>query len=275
MEIEENGRIPFLDLEIIHENNTLSSSWYTKPTDTGLIMNYHALAPKRYKRSVVQSFVHRIYRCCSSWKNFTDSLQRAKTILERNQYPPDFYEPIIGETVNKMRSCEEREDSQAPDAQVPTQTKLTHRMYIQYRGSVTDTFVKQLLRVNAPTQVVITIRKIRTFLSPLKASVPKDILNQVVYQIICPSCQACYVGQTHRHIRTRFSEHRNKKKEPVRKHFESCTKRKAVFSDLNILDKTSCSITFLQTLEALYIMEIKPILNTKDEYKSRELTIIF
>ena len=61
IEIEENGKLAFLGMEIIHVSNRLSSIWYVKPTDTGLIMNYHALAPKRYKRSV-QSFVHRIHR---------------------------------------------------------------------------------------------------------------------------------------------------------------------------------------------------------------------
>ena len=60
IEMEENGKLPFLDIEIKREDRILSSTWYVKPTDTGLIMNFHALAPKRYKRSVVQSFVHRI-----------------------------------------------------------------------------------------------------------------------------------------------------------------------------------------------------------------------
>ncbi len=69
LEIEENGRIAFLDIQIIHTDNIPSSTWYLKPTDTGLIMNYHSLAPKRYKKSVVQSFVHRIHRTCSSGEN--------------------------------------------------------------------------------------------------------------------------------------------------------------------------------------------------------------
>ena len=55
-----------------------------------LLMNFHALAPKRYKKSVVSGFVHRIFRACSSWNNFQDGLERAKSILEKNQYPPNF-----------------------------------------------------------------------------------------------------------------------------------------------------------------------------------------
>ena len=58
IEVEKEGKLPFLDLQIIHESNELKSTWYNKPTDTGLVMNFFALAPRSYKRSVVQGFVH-------------------------------------------------------------------------------------------------------------------------------------------------------------------------------------------------------------------------
>ena len=48
-EREVDGKLPFLDMMIINTNGRLSSTWYNKPTDTGLIMNFHALAPKKYK----------------------------------------------------------------------------------------------------------------------------------------------------------------------------------------------------------------------------------
>ena len=65
-EVEAEGKIPFLDLCINYFNDKLSSNWSCKPTDTGPIMNYPALAPKSYKRSVAEGFVHRVYRACSS-----------------------------------------------------------------------------------------------------------------------------------------------------------------------------------------------------------------
>ena len=49
-ENELDHSIPFLDMKIYNNNGTLCSTWYTKPTDTGLIMNFHSLAPKKYKR---------------------------------------------------------------------------------------------------------------------------------------------------------------------------------------------------------------------------------
>ena len=50
VETEQDGELSFLDMKLINLNGHLSSIWYNKPTYTGLIMNYHLLAPKRYKR---------------------------------------------------------------------------------------------------------------------------------------------------------------------------------------------------------------------------------
>ena len=86
IEREKEGTLPFLDMQLIHKGHQIASTWYSKPTDTGLILNFHALAPKRYKRSVVSGFVHRIHRACSTWLNFHSSMDKAKMILERNQY---------------------------------------------------------------------------------------------------------------------------------------------------------------------------------------------
>ena len=98
-ENENENYIAFLDMKITRSNGTLNSTWYTKPTDTGLTMNFHAVAPLKYKISVVSGFVHRIFRACSSWKNFHTSLTKAITILQNNQYPLSFIEPIIKRTI--------------------------------------------------------------------------------------------------------------------------------------------------------------------------------
>ena len=83
IEKETDNSLPFLDMRIIRKDCKLSSTWYSKPTDTGLIMNFHSFAPQKYKQSVVSGFVYRIYRSFSSWANFHMSLERAKKILNQ------------------------------------------------------------------------------------------------------------------------------------------------------------------------------------------------
>ena len=72
-----------IDLFCIHiaSLTRLLSSFYK------LCINYHALAPEKYKKSVVSEMVHRIVRACSSWKAIHESLEKANAILEINQYP--------------------------------------------------------------------------------------------------------------------------------------------------------------------------------------------
>ena len=91
VEYEKDGQIPYLDMLLIRKGTQVQSSWYCKPTDTGLVMNYHALAPRRYKRGVVSGFVHRIHWACSTCQNFHQSLTNPKQILEKNLYPYTFY----------------------------------------------------------------------------------------------------------------------------------------------------------------------------------------
>ena len=66
--------IPFLDMKIIKTEGNLSSTWHSKPTNTGWILNYNPLAPRHYKKSVVSVYVHRIVRACSKWHQVHDSL---------------------------------------------------------------------------------------------------------------------------------------------------------------------------------------------------------
>ena len=267
----EHQDLPVLDMKIHHdhEKGTLSSTWYNKPTDTGLIMNYHALAPKRYKRSVVSGFVYRIHRACSSWENFHTSMEKAKRILEKNQYPPTFYEPVIRQALSDILGEAPEQPSTSPAQNTNT---VKRRIMIQYRGKCSEEYARALHKINAPVTVVMTLRKLKTVLPSLKPSVEKLMKSGVIYNITCPGCSACYVGQTDRHLMTRLYEHIHKAG-PMKTHIDTKCKTTLTDEDVDILHTTSRGENYLLTLEALYIRERKPVLNTKDEYRRRELVI--
>ena len=271
LEREENQELPVLDMKIMHDYKTgqLSSTWYNKPTDTGLIMNYHALAPKRYKRSVVSGFVHRIYRACSSWQNFHLSIEKAKRVLEKNQYPPTFYEPIIRQALyNILNSDLENQ----PPLQTNVQNQIEKKnIFVQYRGKSTDEYARALHKIKAPCIIVMTLRKLKTVLPSLKPQVDKLMRSGVIYKLTCPRCSACYVGQTGRHMLTRFKEHLQRAG-PMKTHLNQC-KTDLTEEKVEILQSTARGEGYLLTLEALYIRELKPTINTKDEYRTREFII--
>ena len=95
--------------------------------------------------------------------------------------------------------------------------------------------------------------------------------NNVVYQIICPGCNASYVGQTSRLLQQRFREHVGPRG-IITNHFDEC-KQVPTENDVKVLGKHTGEK--LLTLEALYINKIKPTLNSKDEYRSRVLKLKF
>ena len=80
----------------------------------------------------------------------------ARDILERNQYPPNFYEPITSATIeNIVKPCNEKVNNDDANNEVSLIT--------QYRGLPTHNFIKQLKGSKAPIQPVVTLRKQKTF----------------------------------------------------------------------------------------------------------------
>ena len=125
--------------------------------------------------------------------------------------------------------------------------------------------------MEALTTVVMTLRKLKTVLPSLKPHVEKMLKSNIVYHITCPCCKALYVGQTNRHLQSRFKENVNNQG-PVRNHLKICN-TKTTDEDIKILTSTQRGEEYLLTLEALWIDELNPSLNTKDEYRRRSLTI--
>ena len=156
---------------------------------------------------------------------------------------------------------------------LPEQKEAKVKFFVEYRGKVTDNFINHLHKCGAPVQPVVTLRKLKTTLPSLKPSIKRELKSGVIYKISCPRCNSCYVGQTARHVITRFKEHKGRKEGPVRMHFMRCCKRTPEFEDLEILGSTIKGEVHLLTIEALFIRAIKPDLNTKDEFKSRQLLI--
>ena len=148
------------------------------------------------------------------------------------------------------------------------------RFNLSYCGKLTDQLAVSFRKLNAACKVIMTSRKIKKKLPSLKPQVLKMLLSNVVYQITCLGCSASYVGMTTRHIQQCCREHlRNGG--TMMAHFETCnsqTTEISVETITRVLDNFN-SISKLYALEALYIAQIKPSLNTKDECRSRSCKV--
>ena len=106
-----------------------------------------------------------------------------------------------------------------------------------------------------------TFRKWKTVLPSLNL---EFLFCGIVYKIECPHCEVSYVGITSRCLLSRFREHKTYSG-PEKKHFALSTKRKLrLVIDMEILASTRRSDIHLLGLEALFIREVKPFLNTQN-----------
>ena len=82
----------------------------------------------------------------------------------------------------------------------------------------------------------------------------------IVIVITYPQCTACYVGQSSRHLQTRFREH-TRNPGPVKTHLSKCNTT-VTEEHIDILASTSRGEGYLLTPGALFIQELEPKINT-------------
>ena len=269
-----NG-IVFLDMQIRRDDDgRLAAQWYRKETDTGVLLNFHSLSPNLYKRSLVAGMVHLIMMTTSTWTRFSESLREAHQILRNNQYPQHFIERITNLTLEKIitaNNAVRRKNIKTSPTKTSTPALCT-MMPIEYRGKVSEDFKQKLDKLLPGSLFYFVSIKMRSKICHLKTQIPPSFKSRVIYQIQCPACAGTYIGQTVRHLSTRLKEH-GMKNAPVNLHFHSC-KQTLTEDDAVILDSHQDPTTLL-SLEAVYIKRKKPILNTKDEFKSHTLQYAF
>ena len=78
MDLEENGRIPFLGMDVIRNGCRLETTVYRKPTDKGLLLHYHRHVDARYKRSLLNTMLNHAFQLSSTWRFFHEESERLK-----------------------------------------------------------------------------------------------------------------------------------------------------------------------------------------------------
>ena len=267
-----DGGLAFLDINVnVSSKNNITCHWYQKPTDTGIILNFRSCAPLQHKKNVIQGTVHRVFNATSNWLAFDQALEKNKSCWTKNQYPEEWSSKIVNQTLEKIISGGKDQLRTTPKEHQKSKTNSNDKptIFLQYRGNLTQNFASKLKKL-CELQVVFTTRKLRSCLPTLKSSFDRDLKSHVVYEIKCNGCGSIYVGQTSRHVTTRITEHQ-KKDSQVGQHLVEC---RGATNDIEWRILDACrSVEKLMIIEAIYISKLKPALNTRDEYRGRELTL--
>ena len=109
----------------------------------------------------------------------------------------------------------------------------------------------------------------------VKDPIPNSLKSFVVSKFVCPGCNACYIGETIRHLSTRIREHLEMdKKSHIFAHLvnnETC-KSLNIKICFEIIDSASAPFS-LKLKEAMYIIWKKPSLNEQQKHVSISITV--
>ena len=67
---------------------------------TGLLLNFTAMCPKKWKFGLINCLLHRAYVISSSWKIFSDEICFLKGIFKQNGYPADLFDSCVKKFLN-------------------------------------------------------------------------------------------------------------------------------------------------------------------------------
>ena len=263
MELEDNGKLPFLGMMIIRNGPRLDTKVYVKPTDTGLLLHYQSHVDVKYKHSLLKTMLNRAFKLSSNWQFFHQECERLKMVFARLHYPETLIENTIRHFIEMRVTenvCSKQQVSEEQDARI--------RIVLPFKDQKSANAVRHQLsdlsrKIDVVVQPVYVSKKIKGHFKPKEHKPP--IVNQqnVVYYYKCGLCDTDYVGFTSRHLHQRVEEH---KRATIGYHVkdEHDGDPDSIGSNFEILKKCQSKLDCL-IFEMLFIRKLKPKLNKQSD----------
>ncbi|XP_055526059.1 uncharacterized protein LOC129728069 [Wyeomyia smithii] len=198
-EMENNRRLPFLDMTLIRqENQSIKTEWYMKPIASGRFLDYFSFHPLHHKINMAKNFIRRVDKLSTNLQN-DDKARIIHKQLRLNNYP----KALINRLISRMQ-----ENITAPQETPSENLEYTYRSipYIPHLSNRIDKHLK-----NDYKHIRLAHRNIKTvkqLFTNVKDPIPHEHQSNVIYNIPCKDCSACYVGMTTNMLKTRISGHR-------------------------------------------------------------------
>jgi len=193
MERAVNNILPFLDTILHLEGEKISFSVYRKPSNKEDYINYFSNHDDRTKRGIIIGFFLRAYRI-SSIQHLNDEITYIINRFMRLHYPRGF----IINCLTKAKSI-----YQTPKNKRDNQTTIRTSCIVPSSPAIAMIGNSNRDNINL---IKIAGKKIgEIFTKTLEKRHP----NSQVYSTKCYSCPSYYIGETHRELSKRISEHKN------------------------------------------------------------------
>ena len=173
-EIEENGKIPFLDCLVTRDNNKLKTTIYRKPTHTDRLLDQSSYNPTCHKATTIRTLTRRAQLVCDSPDSLQDETDYLNNVFSKNNYNTDFVRR------NTHSNTDSNTQTNVNSGPVTTATIL----YI--RGtSETIARILQPYNIRVVHKPITTLRRVLTNITDKDK--PKD-RQGAVYKIKCCDC---------------------------------------------------------------------------------------
>ena len=192
-EIEENGKIPFLDCLVSRDNNKLRTTIYRKPTNTDRLLDQCSYHPTCHKATAVRTLTRQAHLVCDSPNSLSSETKHVYDVFHKNNYNEDFI----------SRNYYRDNGPNSTNTRPTTVTIAT----VPYIKGTSET----IARILQPHDIRVAhkpITTLRQLLTNVKDKVEPKNRQGAVYKIKCCDCPATYVGETGRNLNTRLTEHR-------------------------------------------------------------------
>ncbi|XP_015122583.1 uncharacterized protein LOC107045008 [Diachasma alloeum] len=199
-EVEEDNKIAFLDLLLIHDNDHVVTNWYHKPIWSGIFLNFDAHHPISQKKGIISMLVDRCV-ILLHLKFHEDNLQLIRSTLLDNSYPLEFINTCIKERLHHLNVCASENTAAAT-----AETDFKHALVLPFVNGLTQN-LKRVSRRYGLNVISNTSHKLQSYLKTTKDPVKWENRSNVVYSIPCDFCNGVYVGQTKRYLKVRVGEH--------------------------------------------------------------------
>ena len=203
-ELEENGKLPFLDVLVTRIDGAFYTSLYRKPTFSGLYTHFQSYMPDTYKKGLIYTLLHRAFTLCNSWKTFDEEVNFLKEIFVKNSYPTHFVDKCVKIFLDKVF---------IPKEYYPTVPKKELSICLPFLGKHSLELKSKITRFADkyfPTCRIKVIFKcnnrLKNFLV-FKDKIPLNVRSHLLYRYTCDGCNAIYIGKTRRHYLVRVFEH--------------------------------------------------------------------
>ena len=266
-EIEENSSLSFLDITITRENNKFVKSVYRKLRFSSVFKNFESFIPDMHKRGLIETFLHRSFRLCSSYENFHQQIETLKSIFKHNNYPQNFVNQCMKKCLNKLFVKEDL-NLMVPKRELIFVLAYLCKLSLDLRRRLRRTIERDLpyCKLKIIFRSKCRLNTLFRYKDPLK----KKFRSGMIYRYTCSNFKVTFHGKTFCHFYTRAAEHmgisnltgkrlKNVKTSAISDHLLQCNCA-INFDDFSIL-ATDCNKFKLHLRECLLIKRDKPILN--------------